>query len=740
MEKEEILKALKLIGYDRKKHKDVKEALIDFLKIDKYANVMRGIVTNDEDLNTVQDVMKYYKKLKEIDIDEINQLLEEEEKKDSVSDNKEEKNNTDEFLESIIYDYRNKSFLKVKNSITKQYETVLESDKITNHKYYVTTKDGIYNFIGKKLFGNHKKNRIVTDKILEVTTNNDEIIYLSIDGKHIIKEKDYGKLYNNIIKILSSSELDKSVLNSFFDCLIKGKKLDYLTYNIESIVDNYVYCFKNNEITYFKINGDKIITTEDCIYPVISNLANNNQFYYERHINSGYKVDKGYNSHVIIVGAYDNQFKIKYGLYDLDLNKEILDAAYNGITRFDENIAIGYDNNGDTTLLLRKNSSSNVESYNMQSQFEEKRIHIKNICDCIKLSDDSYAIIGSDSLHKNDTILVINNISNIPKLAYVFNELLINYTYMDSLKSLIFTYDEENNYTKIVDDNGYCDYLNLRYVMEHLDGKLNNGDDISYQKLPKNIQNSNYILPLYKEESKLLMCLSDKSKSEIMRCELSFLANVTTNSDIKQKLNNTKEAFDYSKYGYRLNRLSVTKDGKYLRGALDNWDNDEFLINTSNKNIIKNSNYKVKNIDSLGNIVVELEFGSGKKQCLLDCNGEVIIEFADKIEGPADGVYIVTNRGVKQCYLNGAPISYSAEQILLLDKHICDSKGYLVEDKKAIVFGNKGNYSIVDEEADIVLIQNDNTLKLKKMFDDIETLMLDENLNDEDEKGYEKRK
>ena len=325
-------------------------------------------------------------------------------------------------------------------------------------------------------------------------------------------------------------------------------------------------------------------------------------------------------------------------------------------------------------------------------------------------------------------------------MAYVFNELLINYTYMDSLKSLIFTYDEENNYTKIVDDNGYCDYLNLRYVMEHLDGKLNNGDDISYQKLPKNIQNSNYILPLYKEESKLLMCLSDKSKSEIMRCELSFLANVTTNSDIKQKLNNTKEAFDYSKYGYRLNRLSVTKDGKYLRGALDNWDNDEFLINTSNKNIIKNSNYKVKNIDSLGNIVVELEFGSGKKQCLLDCNGEVIIEFADKIEGPADGVYIVTNRGVKQCYLNGAPISYSAEQILLLDKHICDSKGYLVEDKKAIVFGNKGNYSIVDEEADIVLIQNDNTLKLKKMFDDIETLMLDENLNDEDEKGYEKRK
>ena len=67
MEKEEILKALKLIGYDRKKHKDVKEALIDFLKIDKYANVMRGIVTNDEDLNTVQDVMKYYKKLKEFD-------------------------------------------------------------------------------------------------------------------------------------------------------------------------------------------------------------------------------------------------------------------------------------------------------------------------------------------------------------------------------------------------------------------------------------------------------------------------------------------------------------------------------------------------------------------------------------------------------------------------------------------------------------------------------------------------
>ena len=79
MENEEILKAVNVIGYDKDKHCDIKDALKEFMSIPRYNNVMRGIVANEEDLNTVKEVMKYYKLLKEIDIAEINKLLDDDE-------------------------------------------------------------------------------------------------------------------------------------------------------------------------------------------------------------------------------------------------------------------------------------------------------------------------------------------------------------------------------------------------------------------------------------------------------------------------------------------------------------------------------------------------------------------------------------------------------------------------------------------------------------------------------------
>ena len=82
------------------------------------------------------------------------------------------------------------------------------------------------------------------------------------------------------------------------------------------------------------------------------------------------------------------------------------------------------------------------------------------------------------------------------------------------------------------------------------------------------------------------------------------------------------------------------------------------------------------------------------------------------------------------------PISYCAEQIFFLDKVICDNDGCFIEEKKSIIIGNKGNYSIIDDEDDIVLIQDEGTLRLKQMFEDIDLLKIDE----ESIGGYEKRK
>ena len=263
--------------------------------------------------------------------------------------------------------------------------------------------------------------------------------------------------------------------------------------------------------------------------------------------------------------------------------------------------------------------------------------------------------------------------------------------------------------------------------MNHLDNDIEIHDSSLFQALPKYIQNSNFMLPVFKENSTALMCLTDKNKREIIKRELSSLANVSYTNDSKQKLKNSNELLDYNRYKYYLDNLKETSNNNYLIASYSKfWKSKKFLINISNKTIINNSNYTIKSIDYLGNIIIEVIFGNGKKECLLNNKGEVLINYADSIEGPADGVYIVTNKGEKQCYLNGVPISYNAEQINILDKYICNSNGNLIDRKKAIVFGNKGNYSIIDDDEDIVLIQSEDTLKIKHMLDDIDLLMIDE--------------
>ena len=759
MENEEILKAVKVIGYDKDKHCDIKEALKEFMSIPRYNNVMRGIVANEEDLNTVKEVMKYYKLLKEIDIAEINKLLDDDEENENdlnvISDEEDEVNKV---RESIAYKFRDRMFLKVKNNVTMEYETVLEASEIKSHKYYVTTSDGIYNLLGKKLFGKYKSVRNVSDKIIEIVDLDDNTIYVSTDGKKCIDKNTYNNMYDNITKILSSSNLNYDVLNKFFDYLIDGRKLEYLKYNILSIVDDYVYCYRNSEVVYFNISGEVVLTTEDYVYSYISNLAfDEYQDCYNRLIKSEYKTERNKKSHIVIVGKYDDKFKIKYGLYDLDLKKEILKPSYNAITYFCDFVAVGY--NKKEAFLLVKDDTGVVNCFNMTSQFKKNSIDIHNICDCFRLSEDSCFLVGLDDLRKKNIVLVINNIFKSPNLAYALDEFqyschfsLDNYSFIEGLKLGIFEYyltnfdrgyKRETHYIKIVDSRGNCENLNLRYIMNHI------GDDNPYEKiyqttypmLPKYIQNSNYMLPFYRENSRALMCLTDKKKNEIIKRELSELANTKVNNDlanvISKNLKNVNDSLNYQEYYYNLSDLKPTDNSNFLVGRIDRFSYiEEILINIADKVVIKNSDFKIKRVDEIGNIVIEVKFGNGHKQCLINGKGELLIDYSDLIEGPADGVYVVTNRGVKQCYLNGLPISYCAEQINILDKYICDSNGCFIEEKKSIIIGNKGNYSIIDDDNDIVLIQDESTLKLKQMFEDIDLLKIDE----ESIGGYEKRK
>ena len=64
LNEKEIIEALDLIKFDYQKHHSLKAALYDFFKKEKYDKVMRGIVTNKEDLLTVKKVTETYQLLK----------------------------------------------------------------------------------------------------------------------------------------------------------------------------------------------------------------------------------------------------------------------------------------------------------------------------------------------------------------------------------------------------------------------------------------------------------------------------------------------------------------------------------------------------------------------------------------------------------------------------------------------------------------------------------------------------
>ena len=273
--------------------------------------------------------------------------------------------------------------------------------------------------------------------------------------------------------------------------------------------------------------------------------------------------------------------------------------------------------------------------------------------------------------------------------------------------------------------------------MEHLD---NSGEDYnhnSYLSLPESVQKSKYLLPVYQEKTNILICLNERKRTKIIKKELSSLANVSMDDNLQKKLVNANQDLDYNNHRCYLGILKQSDNGNYLiakeKEHFFGPRTKPFLINLSNKKIINNQNYDIISIDTLDNYVIELPFGNGKKQCLLNNQGEVLINYADKIEGPVEGIYIVTNRDVKQCYLNGAPISYSAEQVDIIDKYICESNGHFIDIKKELAFGNMGNYSITDCDSDKVLIESDNILKLKQLLDD-DLICHSEEANQDDEK------
>lgn len=66
MSEEEVLENLKIIKFDSKVHSDVKDAMRELVKSEKYVDVLVGKNTDSNLVEDVQRILESYEKLKDI--------------------------------------------------------------------------------------------------------------------------------------------------------------------------------------------------------------------------------------------------------------------------------------------------------------------------------------------------------------------------------------------------------------------------------------------------------------------------------------------------------------------------------------------------------------------------------------------------------------------------------------------------------------------------------------------------
>lgn len=300
-----ILKCLKDIKYDKDIHGSVEEA---------YCAYNSCNLSPDE----IEKGMDAFNFLITVDSDYIDKIFMENEEMFEYEN--------DQFIgernEIIVFNSNGEKSAKIKDGKTGDYIDINMPPIIENLGNCFLTKKGIYNLVGKKIFGKYNSVKKVTNNILEIIDSNYNLIYLRISDLQVINTKELskkcvenlkvifnydpsnydihshkrlvyryyshnfingGKLVENGSEVIYMSDeeiktcidIDDETKDQIFNYIILGNKLKYLECDI-SYITKEVVLYKDNETgfdNFANIDGECIL--ENKIDYIKSNLCYN---------------------------------------------------------------------------------------------------------------------------------------------------------------------------------------------------------------------------------------------------------------------------------------------------------------------------------------------------------------------------------------------------------------------------------------------------------------------------------
>lgn len=702
MSQDEIIKYLSVIDY-RKDDSSVRGAIGRLLESKKYGPAYRGVISDPKIREELIEIIDAFKKLKDLKQEEINEAI-----KCMFNDNIVEEEKVQEFTENGIYEFikyfDNQSYHILKKNIqTGNYEETIScdienGDYVTNN-YVVKKDDGIYDYFGKKVYPYQKIAFIGGDYYQNKENKN--IYYNLINGE----ELDITKIGNAkmIIDLMRYNGNLKAELLSY---LFQKRNLSYLNYKIEEITGRYLYCTNGNEICYFDLSGEKIISTENSIYSFIGKPTKKDSF-------SSYEYQPSKENNIIIVGQYDNNFNQKYGYYDLENRKEILKPRYNYLTNWIDMCGIG-----DNKDVITKNKIIKCDLDEIIGWRESYKI--KNIID---VGNNNYLIDTGDG------IVLVYDLLNKPKKKDFIRGYI--YKHIDD-KYIINYYGDESYY-----DNGKFKKLTISslldiYSSKYITNYKNNNKENNL--LLKN--NSAFLLDRDKtslfldgESSKHYLVKKDEMNYPLERQNIqdniNIINSIFCNNEISLHVNDCEKRVLPDKWGTNFVEFKLADNGHY--SMPDN--NKKYLILSGNNKILNGSNLDLLWEDYDGNVAIRIKWGNGKKEFVLGKDGNILLGPVDDVFYPRQNMSIVTNQTKMMLYMNYIPLSCQADKYEFVSKHYILKKKNEYEEvdyKEIILVQNEEDLYVIDDDGDKAIRMSQRTKNLMSLLSDNDLLSLNE--------------
>lgn len=704
MNQEEIIKCLKLIEY-RKDDKNIRIAMRRLLESEKYGSTYKGIITDPKIHEELIEIVNAFKKLKDLEQEEIDKAVNCMFDENIMDEEHEQQNNENYIYEFIKYFDKGLNHIAMKNIQTGNYEETISyseknGDYVTGN--YVVKKDsGIYDYFGKKVFA-YKKIDFVADKYYQDKKNKN--IFYDLDNCEIL---DITKINNAnaVLDMIKHTDTYTDTLKvEFLSYLFKKKSLPYLNYKIEEITNRYLYCTNGNEICYFDLNGEKILSTEDSIYSFIAKPS-------KRRLSLCGRVWP-HDDSIIIVGQYDNNFKQKYGYYDLVNRKEILKPQYNDLTDWIDICGIG-----DGTDIITKNK----------------------IIKCGQEKNGGY-IWGYGGYEFTSTIDIGNNYYLIECSRYGYCMLVLVYDLfnkpqkIDSIYGYIYKYicgkyiiieEETAKRRYIYYENGEKKELTLSNLLNIYGNTTSNCKNNDSEKCDWLLNSNSAFLFLGSKESNYYLTEKDEINYYLEKQDnIKNITDVFYNDDISLPQDS---AILPSWWSFNFMEFSFANQK----------DSERYLINIKNNKILNISNFKILWIDFNGNIAMSIKWGNGTKEFVLGQDGNILLGPVDHVTFPTKNMSIVTNQNKMMLYMNYKPLSYQADKYEMILKQYMiktNTKYEKVNCKEIILVENEDNLYVIDEDGDKLIRMSQKTKDLMSLMSDNDILPLDE-----EEKQKEKR-